>query len=461
MSLDKYINDYLDGNLTPEDDEKLRELMSNDFSAKEEFASMLSIHSLLKSDAESVSLPKELEESVEERVLANFLRLAPIVEHRRLARSRAFVSAFATIFFILFAMYVIDDGPLTKSSVIFLSELNKQEQMLWDSYPTDVNGKNHQSLANLPSSSMPEKKEYRFPPAIAYNPQQESKISEPNVVALPVEQTFNNQTLDNIDSETVTFATIKPESLPNDFSFARNFNNRLLQSRIANEPWLTEKPVKFFSQFNRNLPFVEFHTDELLVSIFSSSDIMKFGMQNVRTQGLGSFSQSIGYKISKNQRFGMEFGYSEFSWSENSVITVPLSTIEAPHRTITTIKNSDTKGYDQILTNGEGSSNPLYVQIPVQLQRERQVYWGSLFYEYYYPFERVVTFAGRLNLGATSDGPFGALRLYSEIEPVRGVALNLGVESRTLWARIPYQQKGSFRTSIGLIYGLSLKFNFE
>jgi len=461
MSLDKYINDYLDGNLTPEDDEKLRELMSNAFSAKEEFASMLSIHSLLKSDAESVSLPKELEESVEERILANFLQIAPIVEHRRWVRSRAFGSALATIFFMLFVMYVIDDSPLKKYSVIFLSELNKQEQMLWNSYPTDVDDENHQSSQNLPSSSMPEKKKYRFPATIVHNQQQESKVPGLDVIAPPFEQIINNQTFENIGNETVTLATIESEILPNDFSFGQSFNNRLLQTRIASELHSTEKPAKFFNPFNRGIPFVELQTDELLVSAFSSSDIMKFGMQNVSTKGFGSFSHSIGYKINKNQRFGMEFGYSEFTWNEHSVIIVPLSTIEAPQRAITTIKNSNTKGYDQILTNGEGSSNPLYVQIPVQLQRERQVYWGSLFYEYYYPFERVVTLAGRLNLGATSDGPFGAVRLYSEIEPIRGVALNFGVESRAVWARIPYYQKGTFRTSIGLIYGLSLKFNFE
>lgn len=461
MSLDKYINDYLDGNLTPEDDEKLRELLSNDFSAKEEFASMLSIHSLLKSDAESISLPKELEESVEERVLANFLQLAPIVEHRRWVRSRAFVTAFATIFFILFVMYVIDDSPLTKSSVIFLSELNKQEQVLWNSYPIDVGGENYKSLANLRSSSNLEKKKYAVPSLITNNQQQGSKVSELDVVALPIEQTINSQIFGNIDGETVTFATIKPEIFSNDFSSSQNFSNRLIQIGIGNEPRLTEKPVKSFNQLSRGVPFVEFQTDELLVSTFSSRDIMRFGMQNVRTKGFGSLSQSIGYKINKNQRFGMEFGYSEFTWDENSVITVQLSTIEAPQRAITTMKNSDVKGNDQILTNGESSSNPLYVEIPVQLQRERQVYWGSLFYEYYYPMERIIAFAGRLNIGATSDGPFGAVRLYSEIEPIRGVALNLGIESRTLWARMPYYKNGSFRTSIGLIYGLSLKFNFE
>lgn len=461
MSLDKYINDYLDGNLTPEDDEKLRELMSNDFSAKEEFASMLSIYSLLKSDAESISLPKELEERVEERALANFLQLTPTVEHRRRVRSRALVSAFATIFFFLFIMYVIDDSPLTKSSIIFLSELNKQEQILWDSYPIDISDNSYQSLATLPPSPRLESKKYGFSTPIANNQQLALEVSEAIVVP-PIEQTINNRNIDNTNNETIIFARMEPEtSLNNLSSFGQNFSNRLLQNSVTNRPRLTEKPVKFFNQFNRGVPFVEFQSDELLVSTFSTSDIVKFGMQDVQTKGFGSFSQSIGYRISKNQRFGMEFGYSGFNWRENSVITVPLSTIEAPHRTITTIKNSDAKGYDQILTNGEGSSNPLYVEIPVQLQRERQVYWGSLFYEYYYPVEKAVTFAGRLNFGATSDGPFGAVRLYSEIEPIRGIALNLGIESRTLWIRIPYYQKGSFKTSIGLIYGLSLKFNFE
>lgn len=457
MSLDKYINDYLDGNLTPEDDKRFRDLMSSDFSAKEEFASMLSIHSLLKSDAESISLPKELEEKVEERVLANFLQVVPVVEHRRMVRSRAIVSVLATIFFIFFVLNVIDDGTVTKSNIIFLSELNKQEQMLWNSYRIDANSDHRDNFASLPSPSDARRRKNRSSTVVAVNQQQSPRVSQTNPVVSAEEQTINNAT-----NETTQIVSNPLNILSSDvLDFDYELRNPLPKTNLTNELRFNKWVVPFSNQIALAVPMFELQSDELLVSAFSSNAIVKFGMQDVQTKGFGSFSQSIGYKISEYERFGLEFGYSEFSWNENSVIVVPLSTVEASRRTITTIKNSDVKWSNQILTNGEGSAEPAYVQFPIQLQRERQLYWGSLFYEYYYPVERYVSFAGRLNLGATNDGPFGAVRLYSEIEPIRGIALNVGIESRTLWARMPYYKKGAFKSSIGLIYGLSLKFNFE
>ena len=69
MNLDSLLSKYLDGELTHDEDEQLRSLLSEDKDAKVDFDSAVLLNAAMKDDSESILVPEEVSQETEDNIL--------------------------------------------------------------------------------------------------------------------------------------------------------------------------------------------------------------------------------------------------------------------------------------------------------------------------------------------------------------------------------------------------------
>lgn len=449
MGIDKFINDYFDGTLSPEDDKEFRDLLENDVNAQEEFDLMLSIHSILKEDAESITIPRQLQERVEQRVLATYLN---IVSSKGIRNSRRFAYALALlVFFFFFSVFNIDDGKIVSNRSFFVSEILKQSSFLENKVPNLIENESP-SIQNT---------KYSLRRTLAQN---EKLNTQNNFVATvetsSLQETFNPQKLITITDGIKN----KEEMVLNfdDFGKPKTFFNSISQNSLFSN-YLGHTTLVRAGRIiidNSHILANELPTQGIALTGFSSIPLKKYGYNKENLKSFSSFSQSLGYKIADNIRLGLEFGYFDFDYVQNTTILVPAINSPAPERKIY-LKNIDGKGNDAlILQNGEDNKYPTYVKVTVPIERKYQHYWGSLFVDYEYPLTKSISLVSRVNVGATNEGFLGGVRVFTEIQPLWGVSFNIGFENKSYWSRIQ-NEASSMKSIFSIVYGLSIKFNFD
>ncbi|MGB9852666.1 MAG: anti-sigma factor family protein [Candidatus Kapaibacteriota bacterium] len=447
MGIDKFINDYLDGNLNPEDDKEFRDLLENDVSAREEFDLMMSIHTILKEDAESITLPKYLEEKVEERLLANYLK---VVSSASPLRSRKFaysVLTFILIFF--FSINNINDGKLPFNISFFLSEVLRQRELLQN------------QVFALAENDLPSNKKSVFlNSSFAKEKQTKSGKLANNIVSIELSDKFIERN-NFIEISRTAAKQINAYPLENEVN-KELFSTKPRAQNIYSTYISTINP-RVVNSFNTGVLFNninEITTKAVVFTGFSTFPLMKFGYSEKNLKFYSIYSQSIGYKVADKFRLGLEFGFFDFDYQSMTTILVPA--LEgADFGKESHNKNIKDKGNDAIiLTNEYDNQNPRFIQVTVPIERKYQHYWGSVFLDYEMPVTKYLSVVGRINVGATSEGFLGGIVLFTELQPINGVAMHLGVENKSYWSSIP-MDRSSFKTLIGLVYGVSIKFNFD
>jgi len=471
MGIDKFINDYLDGTITPEDDKKFRELLAQDPLAKDEFDLMISTHSLLKSDAESIRIPPEFQKRVEERILAQYLQISRVNYGRK---NRKYVYAVISFLLLLiFSIYPIDDGKISANYSFFWSEIAKQQDFLISQVPMleEQNTRSIQNVSKSPTSN------YYSSLSISV----QSRKRALSVSSLLQSHTIDESKFDNSlvsSSKIVTrssfvtpsYISFLPEELlsrNNDvqvgtgntivYSINNLFTIQSYQGSIGFGGTSTIIPQNIGKG---SLAYSEYPAKGMLLSGFSSLPLFKFGFADIKLKSYSAFSQSVGYKISNNFRMGLEFGYFDFIYEHPTMILVPATITDAKASKIYSRYHNGKKQEENLLTNGNDFSNPNYVQVIVPIDRKFQHYWGSLFFDYVYPLSEYLSVAGRVNVGATNSGAIGKIILFAEFQPIKGLAINLGVENKSYWIALPVLSS-SFKSEFGLTYGISIKMDFE
>ncbi|MFN3305646.1 MAG: hypothetical protein ACK42Z_00480, partial [Candidatus Kapaibacteriota bacterium] len=198
----------------------------------------------------------------------------------------------------------------------------------------------------------------------------------------------------------------------------------------------------------------EIQTDGVFISGYSTIPLNKFG--NVET--FNTYSQGFGYRVGRNLRIGLEFGYFDFEYKDKVILLVPGMLSPAEERKIYTHTNEG-KNREKILTNNEDGSYPSYVQVEIPANKKYQQYWGSLFYDYEYPM-RYASIVGRVKVGATSEGFLGGLGIFAEIRPIGNLSINFGIENKTFWSSTP-NEANRWKNILSLVYGLSVNFKFN
>jgi len=469
MGIDKFINDYLDGSITPEDDKEFRDMLERDPLAKEEFDLMISTHALLKSDAESIRIPEDFQRKVEERILAQYLHIAN-VNYGSKTRKYAY-SALALLLLFVFSIYSISDGKLSSNYSLFWSEIAKQQDLLVSQVPTlDEQWIISQGNIKSPTSSSyfsnninerNRKNSQRVEILEQSRTMVEAKSESPLVNSSKVVSQSPFLKLNSIAFSTNDFVDKNNLKISSGIIFVRPLNNLFLTRNFQGSSEFDGNsvfPVQIVGK--GTLPYTEYPTKGVLLSGFSCLPFAKFGFADVKLKSYSAFSQSFGYKISDNFRLGLEFGYFDFVFEHPTMILVPATIAEAKESKIYSRIDKDKRQEENLLTNGNDFSNSNYVQVVVPIDRKFQIYWGSLFFDYIYPLTEYFSLAGRVNVGATNSGALGKVILFTEFQPIKGLAINLGVENKSYWLTLP-SSSSSFKSEFGLVYGVSIKMDFE
>ncbi|MCX7909119.1 MAG: hypothetical protein N2560_06350 [Ignavibacteria bacterium] len=449
MGIDKFINDYLDGTLTPEDDNKFRELLENDIEAQEEFDLMLSLNSILKNDAESIQVPKSLEEKVEQRLLATYLSMVATKPSRK---GRKIAFALASFFFLfLISIYYINEGNLPHNNTYFISEIVKQQDIL------------NQQIPIAEEQSMPNDSKINPAYSLALSNLSNQSATKTEISAISRYEGVSKNELFQHNVVTISKGLFVEDGFKYDSKVEKDRNLVFLPKEKGNVLSIHSAQLSLDYQnvnkfgYHPNY-FNDLPAKGISLTAFSSLPLREYGYNPQNLKSYSSFSQSVGYQISDNFRLGLEFGYFDFDYTQNTTILVPAIQPYAPERKIYDKYIKKEKNETVVLTNGEDNSYPKYVEVTVPIDRKYQHYWGSLFVDYEYPLNKFLSIVGRMNVGATSDGFLGGVVVYTEFQPFNGLTLNFGLENKTYWSAFP-SETSTLKSVVGLVYGLSLKFN--
>lgn len=453
MGIDEFINKYLDGELTPEEDAEFRDLLAKDPLAAEHFHSMLFLHSLLKNDSENIKIPSDFEDKVEARLLGSYLRMIPQIEKRRFQRRK--ILYFTIVLFISLFFYVLDinDGKISSSSSMFLSELSKQEDFLRNL----LQGQDGTKEKLFKSSNSVALKSRNI--LLAHSNIHDNKLSkyvsnQPDLI-IKSNNIASNLTL----LKSGVFARkVEPELVNGGTSFNFNANDKFYQ---FSKSYHVNNSNFFGKNFDVTLSQINLFVSGVHFSSFASNDLFTFGEENVQSKGFANFAQSIGYSISERFRLGIEFGYAELAFDRQTEILVPNS-LEAPR--VKLYERFQKKGFasNQILaveSSFEGNSDN-FARVPIDVNFSQRLIWGGIFFEYLIPLNNFIYLVGRTTIGSIYNGFYGFARFFGEIGPVSGLSIIFGTEGKTMWMQFPISSKSGFRTSLGLLYGVKFKLTF-
>lgn len=454
MGIDELINKYFDGELTPEEDAEFRDLLAKDPLAAEHFHSMLLLHSLLKSDSENITIPSDFEDKVEARLLVSYLKMIPQIENRRYQRQK--ILSFTMVLLISFLVFVLDinDGKINSSSSIFLSELSKQEELLRNLLQTQVADETKEKLFQHSNSFALKSRMLLANSNIHISLLSKYVTNHPDS-AIKLNNFPRNLAL--LKSE-VFVRRDEPEFINYSHTFNLNSNDNVYQLSKS----FRVNDFNFFEKnFDVNLSQINVFDFGLHISSITSNDLLAFGKENVRRKGFANFAQSIGYSISEQLRLGIEFGYTELAFNQQTEILVPNS-LEAPRvKLYERIKKKDFTS-DEILaseSNSEGNGNN-FLRMLIDVNFSQRLIWGGVFVEYLIPLNNFLHLVSRATIGSIDNGFYGSARFFSEIGPIYGISLIFGTESKTMWMKVPISSKSGFRTSLGLLYGVNFKLTF-
>lgn len=456
MGIDEFFNKYLDGELTPEEDAEFRDLLAKDPLAVEHFHSMLLLHSVLKNDSENIKIPSDFEDKVEAHLLGSYLKMIPQIETRRFQRQK--ILYFTIVLFISFFFFVLDinDGKISSSSSMFLSELSKQEDFLRNLLQAQAQDGTKEKLFKSSNSAVALKSRNML---LAHSNIHDNKLSkyvsnQPDLI-IKSNNLASNLTL--LKSE--DFARkVEPELVNGGISFDLNSNDKFYQ---LSKSYRVNNSNFFGKNFDVTLSQINLFVSGVHFSSFTSNDLFTFGTENVRSKRFANFVQSIGYSISEQLRLGIEFGYTELAFDQQTEILVPNS-LKAPRvKLYERIKKKDFAN-NQILaseSSSEGNSDN-FVRVPIDVNFSQRLIWGGIFFEYLIPLNNFVRLVSRITIGSIDNGFYGFTRIFGEIGPVSGISLIFGTEGKTMWMQFPISSKSGFRTSLGLLYGVNFKLTF-
>lgn len=454
MEIDDLINKYLDGDLTPEEDAQLQELLQQDRTAAEQFHSMLLLYSTLKNDAETIELPKHFEKKFEERLLASYFGMRSPNELPRFRSQKQISSWFTLILCFLFFVQNIQDGKLYTHFSIFISEITKQKDLLWndvqnfDSEPstlkasqpgllkssnTETQSRNVAKTAEFNSNIFLTKESFKIIKAQNSNPPQINIQTE--LPQSPYTFHFDNF----VENGFKNFSPLSLSSLQ-----LSNLTKNSLSKNFLNDNFIRENPLSSRVNFGT----------------FSSTEWVSIGEENSNIKSFANFTQSIGYSVSEKFRFGFEFGYAQMSFVQKAEILVPLTSFEAPKLKITDKREKKDYSNNLALATESESDNKEYVSIPIEVNLNQKLICGAVFLEYIIPVIYNIRTVGHVSVGGMDNGYFGAIKIFEEVELINGLSLIIGTEGRTIWMRIPISSKVGLWSTLGILYGLSYKVAF-
>lgn len=469
MSLDKLISKYLDGELNQQEDIELRKYLSEDESARDTFDASVHLHLAFREDAESINPPEDLVLDTEDIVLMKILQQPAIAMPRvNFKASLPKVSYALTAVLILLLFNVTEISELfrgfSSNDLVNSSVMNSSSET---DRPIDIDHLSAETLANA-VSNVNSTSDFA---AVSNQPSDDDELltGTPDNIDAEVDYPESYDVASSLDENELTsfgsvnenditlnitetnieteesFSMINESIKENSSSSNKNSDRREFFGRGLGSDSEREKSNAVTSEFNEvplsptsnNMPVMDNmlysgfqpQLKDVQLSTFVGNDFYRSGMKSAGSENITHFSQSVAYGVNDNTRFGIEFGYTNYNVLELKEIRVPIT------------------GFDP-------TDNIGFVT-KVDVQKEYQLFWGSLFYEYSVINNENISLVARMGVGSSIEGALGYGRIFGKIKVIDGIALTFGTETRAFMAKFPQaNRETSWKTSCSLLYGL-------
>ena len=472
MELDDHISKYIDGELNEEEDVLLRKLLSEDDFAREKFDSAVNVHLAMKEDSQSIEPPEDILRQTEDIVLMKILASQPIVIERPFFWRRSQVLAAMIVFFIFSFVFQIDDmtlGSLGKKLGIQNSELIKQDNETPSSlaitnnnlaassgriinsrvrsYAVDIS--RAEPAGSLSSITEVGGRGYNddFQPVDDNEMSAEKKTEVMAEVSSQPPSPVVNNIVNNEPQNEESKPSVALYSLPAEKD-RTEIQIKDGKSEINNSNILLANKTKPAEIVGLPLPMRPGATNtEVVFSSFLGTDFVRTGLGDGEKMEITNFSQSIAYTINNDEKMGIEIGYSEYAYLEKVVLT-------SPYQPVSRIETQVIETSELVFPIGAD-----LFEYSMTIENQRQMVWGSAFYERSLIKSDDLSLEGRVGLGMSHDGPLGYGRLFGKYAVLKGISVTVGTEGRLFQANIPGESMGRrLKSTATVIYGFQINF---
>lgn len=455
MSLEKLISKYLDGELTIDEDQKLRSIIASDPEAKAIFEEYIDMSYFLKKDANKIKTPDELKNSVEDKILMRIMsetqfndvpvfhykeeekekkrRILPIVLPILLTGILiAFVGKFEYD-----SLFDQTENPSYKSLQLELiqphNDLSKSKEIIGDYSINKESSKKNPSgkkiIGQNNTNSESEKSNISIKENISRNLARVSNYSA------KVNEKVSKKKINEIEK----FKII------NDKNTLRQAN-RFGESDVVS-PQMSFSPNFLSDPMFANIkaaPFENIFKGRLEFSSLAGTEMMQGGYTPANINPVNNFAQSISFRYSEDQKIGFEFGFNEYTFNSLRRVVVPFPELDG--------YEVDQSAGDRYTRNG--------VSTLVSAENRYRTVWAVLFAEKRLVDYGVFDFSGRVGFGATNSGPLAYGRLLGNYQIFNNISLSAGMDFRMFQSNLSgfLDQSNGLKGNVSFVYGININF---
>jgi hypothetical protein len=491
MKQHKLIFDYLDGEISSEDNKILREILNEDEELQKDFQNFVDINFEMKNDNENFIFPEEFLDSVGNSIVGRMQEDKKLLEQKEKRKKLFFqyslVATFLIISGLILNFYRINTPSFSFDKNYSNQSTEKLPLMLKSDKIAQSN--DNSSLRKTPLKAMFNSNNFHQSnnKSVFSNKliSQDNIYDEKNVASSKDAQissnSSNNQIQDNGNNANFTKEitgnnendNISTNSLNNtdenkiiesnfsfnsfnaqnklienkNINFNQNLQNNLNQTSILSEINEKENPYFDASSFSNHI-FPNSHINTIVASnkhldlnSFFGYDLIAFGVTK-KNQIINSFTQSVGAEIDNYSKIGLETGFMQYIISEDKYIMI---TKENSGGTLIKIENSDDKS---ILVRVSGSSIT-----------NKDLLWAGVYYERsMINFDNFIL-SSRISIGASDYGLMSSLKLIAKYRIAKSIDLTIGSDAKLFSGNgANSTTKSNLNSTISLIYGLRFAF---
>ncbi len=488
MDYEDLISKYLDGELSPSEDEVLRSEIAQNPDLKMDFDDSIFVHYALKEDAESLKVPEDLKINTQDLVLMKIVGDRPniIKMDNRISAFRQFAASVAAVILLGFAN-INDYSMFRHLSELYTYQTNQINQQIESEQAIEANAnagkarKNNSRKNNIRENKTTNNYSNNFglssrkienktqieesnsnaeieevaTTSILMNSNSSNKIEiQQPTIAAPIAMNV----IDKLKSSEVSPVLAK-KAVANTDAKSQEMS-RLLAGNIQNNVSGINAQSSHISFDNsnyakNNIRYIDannwtnnnrfnntLNSDPLVnleINSYYSSNSISNTLKDPDTKLSMGFSYSIGYGIDQKHKFGVEVGSINQRYTVVEMLQVPV-----------TVYTND--------PSGSATAPGPTVLMPYERNNSLNYIWGSAFYEYNLLNYNDFVLDGRINIGANSLGLMNVSRLTASYHLLNTVKFSVGLDNRMFYIN-DFSISGTPRkliNSFGLVYGIQL-----
>lgn len=518
MNYDELISGYFDGELTPKEDEALRQEMANNPDVKADFDDAVFMHYALKNDAETLKVPEDLKRNTHDLVMmrmladkANSLPKDKILTNvndnatvntkpkvnakstiiKRWHTARHFAASVAAVLILGFVnvseysifrhlndlyTYQNDHFDVTKinqkkqnatntkivyRNIIIRETINSEEPALNQAAETGetIIDNSAESQAKIesttPTEANPAKNEIMS--MLAQNMETNSTADDNAMNANDVISnlnTSNNTNIDNIISSNDN--TIHSNYEAKDEVSA---NNDIAVADLSNDVTATKAMQTMANALGNDGIAFSKNLEDPSSWINSNKMGLYNDKSNVKLELKSYYAGRSVFNSYMNSEHMISIGFSQsigYSLDSKNKFGIEIGNI---NQSSTRVEMMEVPF--QQFTQGDALLSPSpKVFLPYKRDDNINYLWGTLFYEYNFIKDGNFNLDGRINIGANSKGAMNIFRLTASYKVFNAINLSIGLDNRSFFVNNLTKKTGKnqFINSLSLIYGLEFSF---